>query len=218
MTEEPALAELRRRERKIEERNRARCHRYGALYVEPVLLSVVFDRDGGRCWLCGGQALLIRPVGAIIVDRAGLPRSLWHPELATLDHVVPLADRGEHSYANVRLAHQVCNARTDRPAPEVLRRLVDGVRASWEANAATAARLTEIGYAAASLRRNGIGSSRVHLVTLAEAVWVLACAPGRSYPLDQMERTVAAPTCRSCRGRLRRLLMAQRTAHPRPLP
>lgn len=29
----------------------------------------------------------------------------------TLDHVVPLARGGEHSYRNVKLAHPLCNSR-----------------------------------------------------------------------------------------------------------
>lgn len=131
----PAAAEIRRRDRKIEERNRARCRQYGVRHVEPVLLSAVFDRDGGQCWLCGGQVLLTPPTGAITLGTLGVPQAIPHPELATLDHVVPLSERGDHSYANVLLAHQVCNARTDRPPPEVLRQLVQQIRARWEATA-----------------------------------------------------------------------------------
>lgn len=152
--------ELRRRELKTEEKNRARCRRFGARYVERVRLSVVYDRDLGGCWLCGGQTLLHPPAGAVVPDRRGGLRPLPHPQLATLDHVVSLAEQGDHSYANIRLAHQLCNARTERPSPEVLREMLTGVRARWEANADVAGRLTEVGYAAASLRgREGFGSS-----------------------------------------------------------
>jgi 5-methylcytosine-specific restriction endonuclease McrA len=38
------------------------------------------------------------------------PALLWpHPKSASLDHVVPLIDGGEHTYANVQLAHLACN-------------------------------------------------------------------------------------------------------------
>jgi 5-methylcytosine-specific restriction endonuclease McrA len=199
-----AAAELRRRELKIEEKNRARCRRYGAQYVERVRLSMVYERDRGQCWLCGGQTLLHPPAGAVIFDRSGKQQALPHPELATLDHVVPLADRGDHSYANVRLAHYLCNAQNGRPPAEILRRLLEGVRASWETNAATAGRLTAIGYAAASLRsRTGSGTSRVHLVTQTEGGWLLACPPPQLYPAERMQQIVSPPTCRSCRTTFR---------------
>ena len=33
-----------------------------------------------------------------------------HPHSATLDHIVPLAAGGAHSYANVQCAHFICNS------------------------------------------------------------------------------------------------------------
>jgi hypothetical protein len=198
------VAQIRRRDVKVEERNRARCRRYGARHIEPVLLSVVFHRDRGECWLCGGQTLLNPPAGAITLGATGVPRPVPHPQLAALDHVVPLSERGDHSYANVLLAHQVCNGRCDRPSPEFLRELLQRVRSDWERNAATTARLAAVGYTAASLRsREGFGSSRIHLVTQLEEAWTLACPPRSSYSLERMQRTVDGPTCRPCRQLLR---------------
>jgi HNH endonuclease len=101
-----------------------------------VLLSVVFDRDDGVCWLCGGTPLLDPPAGAVTFGVTGVPRPVPHPELATLDHVVMLSEGGEHSYANVRLAHLVCNSWPLRETREFyLRRLQTGRRV-WEDNAA----------------------------------------------------------------------------------
>lgn len=66
-------------------------------YVEHVDVAVVFRRDKGICWLCNEK-----------VD----PSLKW-PNLGfgTLDHIVPLARGGMHSYGNIKLAHLSCNCR-----------------------------------------------------------------------------------------------------------
>lgn len=56
--------------------------------VEPVNPLIVFDRDRGVCWLCKKK-----------VTRANM----------SIDHVIPLASGGEHSYRNIRLSHLRCN-------------------------------------------------------------------------------------------------------------
>ena len=58
--------------------------------VEHVDRAVVWSRESGTCYLCRRE-----------VD----PRD-WH-----LEHVIPIALGGEHSYANVRVAHPLCNLR-----------------------------------------------------------------------------------------------------------
>lgn len=77
-----------------------RRRRYGldptvAELVDP---AVIYERDGGRCQLCGDP-----------VDQA-LP--FPDPLAATIDHVIPVIDpTSEHSYANTQLAHWDCNRR-----------------------------------------------------------------------------------------------------------
>jgi 5-methylcytosine-specific restriction endonuclease McrA len=64
-----------------------------AAWVEPVVPLVVYELADGICWICGED----------------VPPSRYE-----IDHVIPLAASGEHSYENVRLAHTACNRRTSR--------------------------------------------------------------------------------------------------------
>ena len=76
--------------------------------VEDVDPRVVFERDGWRCGICGKRT-----------RREG--RWKRDPEVASLDHIVPIADGGEHSYANTRCTHLGCNiARGKRGGGEQL--------------------------------------------------------------------------------------------------
>lgn len=59
-------------------------------FVEMVDPGIVFERGMGLCGICG-----------IAVDRNAFE----------VDHIVPLARGGEHSYANVQPAHARCNRR-----------------------------------------------------------------------------------------------------------
>lgn len=65
--------------------------------VESVSALKVFERDGWLCHLCGRKT-----------DRAR--RGTYHPKAPELDHIVPLAKGGAHSYANTACAHRKCNA------------------------------------------------------------------------------------------------------------
>lgn len=57
-------------------------------WVEDVDRQAVYERDGGKCHICGG-----------VVSRDDF----------NLDHLIPLSRGGEHSYQNVALAHPRCN-------------------------------------------------------------------------------------------------------------
>jgi predicted nucleic acid-binding Zn ribbon protein len=66
-----------------------------ATRTERISRKKVFDRDGWRCGIC----------------RKAVSKTRRHPDplSASLDHVVPLAQGGEHTYANVRCSHLRCN-------------------------------------------------------------------------------------------------------------
>jgi 5-methylcytosine-specific restriction endonuclease McrA len=81
-------------QRRHREAARARWQRYQArkrdAFVEDVNPLIVFERDEGRCGICGEP-----------VDQGRFE----------VDHVIPLARGGEHSYANTQPAHPLCNQR-----------------------------------------------------------------------------------------------------------
>lgn len=59
-------------------------------FVEEVLRSEVWRRSDGVCHICGEAA----------------DETRWH-----VDHIVPIARGGEHSYANTAVSHPACNLR-----------------------------------------------------------------------------------------------------------
>lgn len=83
-------------QKKAEKRiRRARQRGVGA---EVVHAHLVFRRDGWRCQLCGIPT----------------PRRLqgqMHPRAPELDHIVPLASGGPHTYANTQCLCRACNGR-----------------------------------------------------------------------------------------------------------
>lgn len=89
---------------------RKHVRRRGIRKATPIPVSLIHSRDHGRCQLCR------RPVS--------LRLSAPHPRSATLDHIIPLSRGGEHSRANVQLAHYGCNSsKGNRATGEQLRLL-----------------------------------------------------------------------------------------------
>jgi hypothetical protein len=89
-----------RRERRRKHGNRStyrkRARRAGAEY-EPVSVQKVMDRDGWRCQICGRRT----------------PKNLrgtCKPNAPELDHIIPFAMGGPHTYSNVQCACRACNA------------------------------------------------------------------------------------------------------------
>lgn len=58
--------------------------------VERVYRSILFERDKGICGICG-----------LPVD----------PNIWQVDHIIPIAKGGEHSYKNAQVSHPLCNAK-----------------------------------------------------------------------------------------------------------
>lgn len=84
----------RRRDRGRDAVHRRRVAMTGA-DAERIDSREIYERDHWRCGVCRKRA-----------DR----RLQWpHPMSPSLDHVVPIADGGPHTRANVRLAHLTCN-------------------------------------------------------------------------------------------------------------
>lgn len=76
--------------------------------VELVVPRAVFARDGWRCKLCG-------------VRTPEKLRGTIEPTAPELDHIVPLAAGGEHSYRNTQCLCRSCNAaKSDGPGGQLL--------------------------------------------------------------------------------------------------
>lgn len=65
-------------------------------YIEHVDHMTVYERDNWICHICG-EGIDPQASGEDVMK-------------ASLDHVIPLAGGGEHSYANCKAAHLSCNA------------------------------------------------------------------------------------------------------------
>lgn len=75
-----------------------------ALVDSDIEIHKLYDRDNGICYLCGRPCDwedAVERNGAIVCGG-------MYP---SVDHVIPLAKGGLHSWDNVRLAHRVCNTR-----------------------------------------------------------------------------------------------------------
>lgn len=104
MSTDPAAERLRAQYREARRRRRAAIRRREPERFED---AEIYERDGWRCGIC---------------RRAVNKKLRWpHPRSASLDHIVPLSQEGEHTRANVRLAHLDCNvARSNRGGNEQL--------------------------------------------------------------------------------------------------
>jgi 5-methylcytosine-specific restriction endonuclease McrA len=76
--------------------------------VETVNPFKVFARDGWLCQLCG-------------IKTPQAKRGTCEPDAPELDHIVPLARGGEHSYRNTQCACRRCNGlKRDKPLGQLL--------------------------------------------------------------------------------------------------
>ena len=65
-----------------------RAHQKRGLPWEKIDKRQLYERDGGRCHLCGKRVAF---------------------EVMTLDHMVPMVRGGGYTWANLKVAHRSCN-------------------------------------------------------------------------------------------------------------
>lgn len=90
---------------KATKRHRDKARHLGIAY-ENFSPTAVFERDGWRCKICG-----------VMTTGRSKPGE-WDPLAASLDHIRPTSRRGEHTMANTRCAHRICNAKKRDLWPE----------------------------------------------------------------------------------------------------
>lgn len=71
--------------------------RLAGAFIENVDHVIIYERDGGRCHICG--------------DLIPLDVDYREPLAYQVDHVVPIVRGGEHSYKNTAASHRKCNRR-----------------------------------------------------------------------------------------------------------
>lgn len=78
-----------------------------------ISLKTLYKRDKGICYICGGKC--------DFKDHARNGSNfISGPTYPSVDHVVPLARGGKHSWDNVKLAHHLCNAKKSDILPSEL--------------------------------------------------------------------------------------------------
>jgi 5-methylcytosine-specific restriction endonuclease McrA len=90
---------IERRERDRDNKAVRRALLVGSPRVKLVRMSKIRERDRETCHLCGRWVSV-------------------HEQ--SFDHIVPLSKGGEHTYDNIKLAHQLCNSKKgDRLMSEI---------------------------------------------------------------------------------------------------
>lgn len=85
------------------ERSNRRKRIKDVLVDRDISLEKLAERDNHTCWLCGGKV----DWNDIVYDGNTYIAGNMYP---SVDHVIPLAKGGVHSWDNTRLAHRICNS------------------------------------------------------------------------------------------------------------
>lgn len=78
---------------------RKRCRKYGVYYDPSVKPKMIFERDHYRCMICG-----------LFCNREDDTWGSFGPYAPTVDHIIPLAKGGTHTFENCQCAHAMCNS------------------------------------------------------------------------------------------------------------
>ena len=98
--------------RGVKDNHRIRARKHGCEYDPSITLKKLIKRDGLRCAICGG-----------VCDPDDRSWSKWVGAMSpSIDHIIPLAKGGGHTWDNVQVAHMICNSeKSDRvELPEAL--------------------------------------------------------------------------------------------------
>lgn len=68
-----------------------------------ISLEVLYKRDKGICYLCGGKC----NYDDYVKTETSFTSGKTYP---SIDHVIPIARNGKHAWDNVKLAHHYCNS------------------------------------------------------------------------------------------------------------
>lgn len=80
--------------------HRHRAKKFGCAYDGTVTLKKLIKRDGLRCAICGGMC-----------DPNDHSWSKYFGATSpTIDHIIPMAKGGGHTWDNVQVAHAICNS------------------------------------------------------------------------------------------------------------
>lgn len=78
-------------------------HKGGQIIDYGITLQRIYDRDNGKCWICGEQT----DFNDVLYSKTGYKYcGLKHP---VKDHIIPLSYGGDESWENIRLACWKCN-------------------------------------------------------------------------------------------------------------
>ena len=81
--------------------HKGRAVKYGCDYEIGITLKKLIRRDGLRCAICGEMCNLN--------DHDWTPHH--GPTYPTIDHIIPMAKGGGHTWDNVQIAHALCNSK-----------------------------------------------------------------------------------------------------------
>lgn len=98
----------RAREKKKDHARRIRIE--GQMVDSDITIERLFDRDNGKCALCGGVCDwndYTRKNNYFVVGN-------FYP---SIDHIIPISKGGKHSWDNVQLAHFICNSKKSNTMP-----------------------------------------------------------------------------------------------------